>query len=89
MPFTEDNTMDFDGRHNTDLGILEFSYKTSNSTNDLSSFDTIAYKGHWEVTDKSLLKSSFSKAIGDGLRERTTITIRIDTVEHRLYFNVN
>lgn len=89
MPFINDNIGEFEGKHNIDLGTLEFSYKIPDSINGLSSFDAIAYKEQWKITNKSLLKRSFSKAVNDGLRDRTIITIRIDAVEHRVHFNVD
>lgn len=86
MPFIQTNMKDFEGKHNMDLGTLEFSFKES-QTIALSKFDTIAQKEQWKVINKSQLERTFSIAVSDDYKKGGTVMkIHLDTVNDTVHF---
>ena len=89
-PFVQSNIKDFEGKHNMDLGTLEFSFQESSQSNALSKFDTIAQKEQWKVIKKSPSEREFSKVVSENFKEgETVIKVYLDTVNHRLHFQVD
>lgn len=90
MPFIQTNMPDFAGKHNMDLGTLEFSFQVFPQTLVLSKLDSIAQKEQWKVKKKSSLEREFSKVIPENYKEgETVLKVGLDTVTHRIDFRID
>jgi hypothetical protein len=90
VPFIQADIKDFKGKHNMDLGTLEFSFQESAQTNGLSQFDSVVQEEQWEFIKQSQLEREVSKNVAeDHMNGETVMKVRLDTLKHRLYFRIN
>jgi hypothetical protein len=93
IPFISENKLiDFEGKHNTDLGTMDFSYKMNFKKADelFLSVDSIAKKELWNISGKSDLSREYSKTVSIFEKDGgfVKIEISIDTLNKRVKYKI-
>lgn len=91
IPFISGNIKEFEGTHDIDRGVLEFSFEEFPQIGTLLKYDKIASNEDWKVVAVSQLKREYSKAnsVGYYEKDKNVIKIYLDTVNSRIHFLVD
>jgi hypothetical protein len=92
-PFVNEcNYMDFKGKHNIDLGKMEFEYNISGEKWNyiLPKFDSIANNEKWETIIKTKRKRKFSKFISEETKIDSLLimSIEVNLTQDKLFFKI-
>lgn len=90
--FLVSNIKHFEGKHNTDIGTIQFSYTMSLSQKDsiLKTYDRISQNDNWLLVDSSANGREYSKALHEIPADtgQTIIKIELDTIDNRIRFTI-
>jgi hypothetical protein len=90
-PFLLDITSNFKGTHDIDRGILQFNYKYDQLNKDVfSTFDSIAKWHQWNCTEVNQFNRQYAKHLNQFKADTsvTVINIKLDTLNGKLFYNI-
>lgn len=82
---------DFSGKHNTDIGVIAFSFSLSDSeiNSAFSKIDKIIDNEEWRIKQSNNIKRVITKVDKHNSTESIEIEITLDTKDQRLSFLIN